>query len=161
MNIICNICKNNLENPYLTPCNHKFCFICISRHLIEHIFCPTCFYKTIIISQLKSIENYSNHLKLIKQPFFENITISKLKLQCKKFYLRTDGNKIILIKRLKEFYLLYNNEVNKKKPKTINNIAALVHNKEQLNSKKIVFNKKEIKKAFRKLVIEIINMKKK
>ena len=38
----CPICLEALEAPLVTPCNHVFCALCITRALVEKHECPTC-----------------------------------------------------------------------------------------------------------------------
>jgi len=53
----CPICIGNIQDKYVTSCNHKFCTSCISRWLCTKQTCPMC--RTNIVATETSIEKGS------------------------------------------------------------------------------------------------------
>ena len=49
----CLICSDPLINPYSTPCDHTFCYSCITKSIEENDRCPTCGKKSITIQGLQ------------------------------------------------------------------------------------------------------------
>jgi E3 ubiquitin-protein ligase RFWD2 len=40
--LACPICVETIEDAFVTPCGHTFCFKCISTHLKNKSSCPSC-----------------------------------------------------------------------------------------------------------------------
>ncbi|EJW02186.1 hypothetical protein EDEG_03382 [Edhazardia aedis USNM 41457] len=53
---ICPICKEPIKLAHELPCMHKFCLICIRKHLFSKNFCPFCFHSPVHSSDLTDLK---------------------------------------------------------------------------------------------------------
>jgi hypothetical protein len=71
-NLKCSICSDPFEKPYMSPCDHTFCYKCIEQWININKSCPTCRYR------LSSIE----HLAPVKTRLISNM-LDSLLVKCK------------------------------------------------------------------------------
>ncbi|KAF9762490.1 E3 ubiquitin-protein ligase COP1 [Nosema granulosis] len=128
MENICKICREELNIAHWLPCNHKFCYICIRRHLENRNFCATCFRYPLSISDLKTNEKIVSDIK--KPISLFKVTLPILKRELKKFRINTDGTIERLRWRYNELCIQIDNERFKENPRSIDTIARQLHLRE-------------------------------
>lgn len=149
----CLICKDEMQLPHYLPCDHRFCYICIKRHILKRPFCPSCLLEPIHTTEIKPLFEYpKNDLETVRKVLYRTPTNAALKKELKKLSLDTSGSINQMLWRYNEFHIIYSGEVQKIRPKSITDITRTVHMNEKLIFMKRKKNNDEIKnllKTFR------------
>lgn len=173
----CRICKEEICNVALLPCKHKYCLICVKRHLNIKNFCPECYMSPLHDSDISTqsicttspifkytkfnslykyikVQNSGNKLPKSRSIMYAKMTVEQLKKECKRFKINSGSKKEMTI-RLKEFYMICDVERTTDTPANVEMIANYVNS--------VTYKKKpvSIESIVMKHINEIVSVKRK
>ncbi|WUR02927.1 E3 ubiquitin-protein ligase RAD18 [Vairimorpha necatrix] len=143
MNSECTICKSQCVIPHWLPCSHKFCFLCIRRHLERRNFCPSCFKSPVSPSDLRTNEIQYN--KIDKIPIIINNKEDQIIKELKRRRVDISGGRSTLLQRYKELFINVDNERFREVPRNMDRIVREINKDEADNRKIKKENEKDMK----------------